>query len=162
VVAEPPSARLRAWLPALMLAWAPVLADEAPVLLLSPQEVAALGGASARMINDSTCEVVSPVTYGKGQVVAGANVALYRAGKRKPFMDAVTRDDGVYVARFSAKPNEIVYGRAYRVEPRTGAVSFGNAARMVCAPTRVSVGEVKSFGQELVEDGKNNVQGDQN
>jgi hypothetical protein len=26
----------------------------------------------------------------------------------------------------------------------------------------VSVGEVKSFGQELVEDGKNNVQGDQN
>jgi hypothetical protein len=24
------------------------------------------------------------------------------------------------------------------------------------------VGEVKSFGQELVEDGKNNVQGDQN
>ncbi|WP_313929626.1 hypothetical protein [Pseudoxanthomonas sp.] len=147
MVAEPTSARLRAWLPALMLASAPVLADEATVPLLSRSEVAVLGGASARMIDDSTCEVVSPVTYGKGQVVAGANVALYRAGKRKPFMHAVTREDGVYVARFSAKPNEIVYGRAYRVEPQTGAVSFGNAARMVCALATVSVGEVNSVDQ---------------
>jgi len=157
VVAEPSSVTVRRLLPALLLACSPVLADEPPVPLLSPEEVAALGGASARMIDDSTCEVVSPVTYGKGQVVAGADVALYRAGKRKPFMHAITREDGIYVARFAAKPNEVVYGRAYRVEPRTGTVSFGNATRMVCALATVSVGKVKSVSQELVEDVKSAV-----
>lgn len=144
MVAEPPSARLRAWLPALMLAWAPVLADEAPVPLLSPEEVAVLGGASARMINDSTCEMVSPVTYGKGQVVAGANVALYRAGKRKPFMHAVTREDGVYVARFLARPGEAVYARAYRVDPSSGNVIAGRAVRSECVATKVTVGDIGS------------------
>lgn len=160
MVAEPTICRFRPWLSALLLAWAPVLADEPPVPLLSPEEVAALDGSIARMIDDSTCELVSPVTYGKGQVVAGANVALYRAGKRKPFMRAVTREDGVYVARFPASPGEAVYARAYRVDRLTGNVTFGNAAKSVCIPATVSVREVINVDQELIEDGKSNAQRD--
>ena len=161
MVAELTPAKLRRWLPALLLACTPVQADEPPVPLFSQAEVAALGGASARMIDDSTCELVSPVTYGKGQVVAGATVALYRAGKRKPFMHVATREDGVYVARFPARVDEAVYARAYRSDMRTGVVILGSAAKSVCVPVTVSVGEVKSVDQELIERDKSNVKRDQ-
>jgi hypothetical protein len=148
VAAKPTPVWLLRWLPALLLlAWTPALAGESPVPLFSPTEVAALGGASTRMVGDSTCEMVSPVTRGKGHVVAGAHVALYRAGKRKPFMHAVTREDGVYVALFPAKPNEVVYVRAFREDPRTGRVILGSAARSVCVPATVSVGEARSVDQ---------------
>lgn len=118
------------------------LADEPPVPLYTPEEIAAFNGPMARMIDEATCEVVSPVMYQKKYVVADAGVVLYRSRSRRPFMQAVTREDGVFVARFTAKPGETIYVRAYRGLPKKGGVILGNAARAVCVPGTVSVGEV--------------------
>ena len=57
--------------------------------------------------------------------------ALFRADdRREPFLRVVTREDGVYVARFPAKPGEVIYGRGYIVDSRTGKEIYGDEWRL--------------------------------
>ena len=95
------------------------------------------------MVDGVTCERIAGMSYQNKYLVADARAALFRADSRQhPFLRVTTRKDGVYVARFPAKPGEVIYGRGYVLDPRTGKEIYGDEARSTCLPGSVSVGEL--------------------
>ncbi len=125
-----------------------VLASDSPVPLYPAEQALALArNPIARMVDGAMCERVGVVRYrdtrGNWKPVPGANVALFRGNsRRRAFMHVMTREDGVYIARFSAVPNEPTYGRAFVIDPQTGEERYGNELRAVCVAGNVEVGEL--------------------
>gem|GEM_PF-2433268 len=99
------------------------------------------------MIDATTCERVEGVfrtdATGQKQVVAGGRSALFRKDRPgTPFMRVEAREDGVYVARFPARPNEVIEARAFVVDPRTRRFIYGDPVHSVCREPKVQVGEL--------------------
>ena len=119
------------------------LATDSSVALYSPREALRLARKPvSRMVDDVTCERIEGTTYQNKHPVAGAHGALFRANRRGvSFMRVVTREDGVYVAHFPAKPGEIIYSRAYMLDSRTGKEIYGDETKSACLPGNISVGE---------------------
>ena len=118
------------------------LATDSSVPLYSPREALRLARKPvSRMVDDVTCERIAGMSYQDKHLVANAHAALFRADdRREPFLRVVTREDGVYVARFPARPGEVIYGRAYILDPKTGKEIYGDETRAVCQPGSVSIG----------------------
>lgn len=122
------------------------LADEPSVPLYTPEEALRLGKSPiSRMLGGGVCERIDVVRYrhqnNPWSPVAGADVALFRKGNRRhPFMQVVTREDGVYVARFPAQPGEVIYSRAFIVDPASGRRVYGKESRLICMGGKVDVG----------------------
>lgn len=98
----------------------------------------------AYMVDDATCERVEGQRMADGRLVGeGATSALFRKDKpRVPFLRVRTRADGVYVARFSANPNEVILSRAYTVDPRTKRFVYGEPTVAVCVAGKAEVGDL--------------------
>ena len=123
----------------------PAMARDESVPLYSPEEALQLAAKpAAYMVDDTTCERVEGQKGLNGGVAgAGATAALFRLDKpNKPFMRMRTRDDGVYVARFSANPNEVILSRAYTVDPRTKRFVYGEPTVAVCVAGKAEVGDL--------------------
>lgn len=127
----------------------PVSAQEhPPVALFSPQEAMQLARKPlSRMLDETTCERIEGVMWSRGNgrsmLRPGGMVLLYRAGRRTPFMEVASREDGVFVARFPAKPGEVIYSQVVAVDPETGQRQYGRKDfRSVCMNTAVQVGDV--------------------
>lgn len=130
------------------------LATDSSVPLYSPREALRLAKKPiSRMADEVTCERIAGMSYQDKYLVANAHAALFRADdRREPFLRVVTREDGVYVARFPAKPGEVIYGRGYIVDSRTGKEIYGDEWRSVCLPGNVSVGEFSPVMDDVVPD----------
>lgn len=130
------------------------LAADSSVPLYSPKEALRLAKKPiSRMVDDVTCERIAGMSYENKHLVAHANAALFRSDNRRiPFLRVMTRKDGVYIARFSARPGEVIYGRGYILDSRTGKEIYGDEARSTCLPGSVSVGDLSP-----VADGVNDV-----
>ena len=109
----------------------PVLAQKAPPPLYSPEEAWELARRLvARMVDETTCERIEG-SYRLGRpasdkaVLAGSQMALFRRGAKKPLMYVQTRQDGVYVARFPAKPMEVIDGRSMEVDEENKRIYYG-------------------------------------
>jgi len=125
--------------------------------LYSPQDAWQLAHApQSWMVDETTCERVEGAYHvapdGSRQVLAGQHGALFREGSRRPFMRVVTREDGVYVARFAAQPNEVIVARAYFVDPRTKRYAYGAPTESVCRAGEVSVSELVPVSEEASND----------
>lgn len=124
----------------------PVLGQEAPVPLFSPEEALVLSRKPiSRMVDGSTCERIEGVHYrsddGRLRPRPYASASLFRKGsRREPFMRVMAREDGVFVVRFPASPGDVIYARAYRIDSESGQVHFGNATKSVCVAYKVDVG----------------------
>lgn len=121
-------------------------AEDVP--LYTPEDAWRLAHApESHMIDATTCERVEgaflPDASGQRLIVSGGHTALFREGRRgTPFLRVRTRQDGVYVARFPARPGERIEARGYILEPRTRRFIYGEPTYAVCRPSRVEVGEV--------------------
>ena len=126
----------------------PVLAQEAPTSFYSPEEAWELAHRPvARMVDETTCERIEG-SYRLGRpasdraVLAGSHMALFRRGAIKPFMYVQTRHDGVYVARFPAKPMEVIDGRSMEVDEENKRIYYGHRTwRTVCQAGNVEIGD---------------------
>lgn len=119
--------------------------EQGPQLYSVEQALELAATPLSRMLDEGTCERIEGTRRrgvgGEWVPVPFSASVLYRKGSREPFMRVSTREDGVYVARFPAIPGEIVYARAYLVDPATGQEHFGKPKAGVCAPAgRVDVG----------------------
>ena len=96
----------------------------------------------AYMVDETTCERVEGQRMGEGRLEGeGGRSALFRHGQRtRPFMRVTTRADSVYVARFQAQPGEVIYSRAYRVDPRSGRFIYGPPTTAICVEGKAEVG----------------------
>lgn len=96
----------------------------------------------ARMLEDGeTCELIAGILTVDGELLQGG-VALYRDRKRRrPFMRVSTREDGLIVAHFKAKPNDMVVGRPYWFDARDMSNRHGPAVSTTCLSGAVSLGE---------------------
>lgn len=141
-------ARRMLWL-ALLLAALPQAhaqeADEDAPAPYSPTEAMQFHlSPKAWMVDATTCERVSGVVRPDGRLTgAGSGVLLYRQDNPgRPFMKATTREDGVYVARFAARPGERVLSRAFVRDPRSGKTVYGRTTVVECSDNAVAVGDV--------------------
>lgn len=99
----------------------------------------------ARMLaGGATCELIAGV-LGDGMVRPEGGLLLYRQGRKTPFMDAKARDDGLVVAHFRARPNELIEGRAYQFL-QGGTVQYGEKAGVICRSGKVRLGDVEPVG----------------
>ncbi|MFZ7095369.1 hypothetical protein ACOPJQ_02910 [Luteimonas dalianensis] len=97
----------------------------------------------ARMLADGeTCELIAGILTSDGELLQGG-VALYRDSKRgrHPFMRVTTREDGLIVAHFKAKPNDVVVGRPYWWDMRDMSNRQGPRVSTLCRSGSVSLGE---------------------
>lgn len=97
----------------------------------------------ARMLDDGeTCELIAGILTSDGELLQGG-VALYRDSKRnrRPFMRVSTREDGLIVAHFKAKPNDVVVGRPYWWDARDMSNRHGPRISTTCLSGAVSLGE---------------------
>jgi len=107
----------------------------------------------SRMIDDVTCERIEG-TYLVGSeaspaVISGSTSALFRADRKgTPFLRVRTREDGVYVVRFPARPNEVITSRSYRLDPYTKRFVYGEPSELICLAGEVRVGEPSSIPEE--------------
>ena len=128
-----------------LLALSPLLAAGQSVPRFTDEEVRGLRRQPmSRMVDETTCERISAIwrADGKGPAV-GAQSALFRKDDpHKPFMRVETREDGVYVATFPAKQNEVIIGRAYIVDPRTKKIIYGKPLESICVAGRAVVGDL--------------------
>lgn len=135
---------------------APSPSVEEEVPLYSAEDAWRLAHApESRMVDATTCERVEGVwrmdAQGNRQVVANSQVALFRKqNRRQPFMRVETRSDGVFVARFPAQPNEVIYAKTYRLDPQTKryVYSLGPPLETVCRAGKVSTGELEQVPDE--------------
>ena len=96
----------------------------------------------ARMIDGSgTCELIAGIRARNGSVMQGG-VHLFRWGETKPFLHVTTREDGLIVAHFPARPNERVLGGAYHRDPRNGRWVRAPRVTTRCRSGNVSAGEL--------------------
>lgn len=129
-----------------------VSAEEVP--LFSPEEAWQLAHEpQSRMIDDVTCERISGVYFPDSEeprkVLAGWPIGLFRSRRLgTPFLRVRTREDGVYVVRFPARPNEVITGRSYRLDPRTKRFVHGEPYDSVCLSGDVKVGELSPISEE--------------
>lgn len=127
---------------------APLALSYEEIPLYSPEDAWRLAHApESRMVDATTCERIEGVfrvdRQGRRQVVAGAKSALFRkANQRIPFMRTEARDDGVYVARFTAKANEVIVARAYIVDPRSRRRIYGEPIELECRAGDVLVSDL--------------------
>ena len=126
--------------------------------LYSPREALRLARKPvSRMVDDVTCERIAGMSYQNKHLIVDAHAALFRAdNRREPFLRVITREDGVYVARFPARSGEVIYGRGYILDSRTGKEIYGDEARSVCLPGNVSVGDVSPVIDGLVPEKEEN------
>jgi len=129
-----------------------VSAREYPlVALFSAREAVQLAREpQSRMLDETTCERIEGVMWSRGNdrsmLRPGGIVLLYRAGRRTPFMEVASREDGVFVARFPAKPGEVIYSQVAAVDPDTGQRQYGRKDfRSVCMNTVVQVGDAEQI-----------------
>jgi len=103
---------------------------EANVPEVGQAEVVADRAPMARMLADGrTCQVVTGLVTTSGEVRDEGGVLLYRRNGDTPFLRVPARADGLVVAQFEARANEVVQGRAY-----TGrAGEIGKPVRLTCA-----------------------------
>jgi len=97
----------------------------------------------ARMLDDGeTCELIAGILTSDGELLQGG-VALYRDTKRnrRPFMRVSTREDGLIVAHFKAKPNDVVVGRPYWFDTRDMSNRHGPRVSTPCRSGAVSLGQ---------------------
>lgn len=129
-----------------------VSSEEVP--LFSPEEAWQLAHEPrSRMIDDVTCERISGVYYPDSEeprkVLAGWPIGLFRSRRLgTPFLRVRTREDGVYVVRFPARPNEVITGRSYRLDPRTKRFVHGEPYDSVCLAGDVKVGEISPISED--------------
>lgn len=101
----------------------------------------------ARIIDgSSTCELIAGIRGRDGELMQGG-VHLYRWGETKPFLHVTTREDGLIVTHFPARPNERVLGGAYHRDPRNG-----RWVRVPRVMTRCRSGNVSAGELEVVEE----------
>lgn len=97
----------------------------------------------ARMIDGTTtCELIAGLRARNGDVLAGG-VHLFRWGQHEPFMHVATREDGLLVAHFEARPNETVIGAAYHWHPRSRRAMWMPRQRTTCRAGRVQAGALE-------------------
>lgn len=139
-------ARLGWW--GLLMAATQVAQAMEPVQLASlPQDLDMSDLPRARMVDETTCEIISGAkrrgTRNPPQLVPHAWLALYRKGSsRMPFMRVQSGDNGLFAVRFPATPGDVIRVRAYVADPKTGEVRYGDGKTMTCIKATVSVGEV--------------------
>lgn len=141
----------------MLLALSPALAVGQSVPLFTQEEARQLRyQPMSRMVDESNCERISAIWRADGAGPAvGAQSALFRKDEpRKPFLRVKTREDGVYVAVFPAKPNEVIVGRAYIVDPRTRKFIYGEPKESVCVAGHAVVGELKPVGENVPPEAK--------
>ena len=129
----------------LWVASSPVIASDDAVSLYPKEQALRLATQPvAYMVDEMTCERVEGHRLVDGTLAgAGARSALYRLDDRqKPFMRVRTREDGVYVARFPAEPNEVTLSRAYVVDPRTRQFVYGEPTAAQCIAVKARVGDL--------------------
>ena len=65
---------------------------------------------------------------------------MFRFGRSgAPFLRVMTRENGVYVVRFSAKPSEIIRSRSSRLGPHARKFVYEEPPELVCVPGEVRV-----------------------
>ena len=126
-------------------------ADEAEVPLFSKEEALKLVSEPiSRMVDETTCERIEATGYADRLMEAGTKSALFRMNKPSaPFMRVATREDGVFVARFPAYPNEVIVARSYIVDRRSGRYAYGQPLEATCVSGKVEVGDVLPVKEEF-------------
>ena len=95
----------------------------------------------ARMLDDGkTCELIAGILTAEGELIQGG-VFLYRDRSRRSFTEMSTREDGLVVAHFKAKPNEVVSGRPFWWDVRDQSTRYGPRVSTQCRSGVVSLGE---------------------
>lgn len=99
----------------------------------------------ARMIDGSSlCELIAGVLpRGHRESGVAGGLYLYRWGAQEPFLHVATREDGLLIAHFEARPNERVLGRAYYRHPRNGQWIWTLRVPTTCRAGRVRAGELE-------------------
>lgn len=95
----------------------------------------------ARMIEGTNiCEIVAGIHGKEGGLVHGG-VLFYRVGESKPFMQALTREDGLVVVHFPAEPGEVILGRPWQQNSHGNRRFFGLRTKSRCNSGTVVVGD---------------------
>lgn len=92
----------------------------------------------------AACELIAGV-LGDGMVRPEGGLLLYRQGRTTPFMGAKARDDGLVVAHFRARPDELIEGRAYH-SVQGGTFQYGEKAGVIRRSGKVRLGDVEPVG----------------
>ena len=68
---------------------------------------------------------------------------LRKRSQRTPFMRIETRSNGVFVAWFPARRNEVIYARFYDIDSRTKRYVYGESSESICRRGSTSVGDLE-------------------
>lgn len=106
------------------------------------------------MLDGSTCEWIEGTTWFDARkrevLTSGVPVYLFRSTARDvPFLKGVSRGDAVFVARFPAKPGEVIYSEIYVIDKKSGKeLLVSRPIRGICNDTKVQVGDVQSMNND--------------
>ena len=135
------------------------LAEDQAVPLYPPKEALQLSEEPrAYMVDDATCEWVQGQKLADGGLAGeGRKAALFRYGQlNRPFLRAETRADGVHVSRFPARAGEVIFARAYIIDPSTRRYVYGDVTQATCLAGKAMVGNPRTIGTGLdSEESKN-------